>query len=259
MSVYGEGTYRAADGRLITRARRLPQRLRNGTWDIYEEFAQEPLRPVATPESKPLDPLSIYGLSKCDQERMCLMLGKAYGIPTTALRLFNVFGYRQTLSNPYSGILAVCASRFLDDKAPLLFEDGQQIRDFVHVRDVARSFRLALENPLAADRSFNIASGTGRTIQSVARMMSGLVNRGYLEPIISNRYRSGDIRHCFADMTAARTLLGFESRVPLEEGLEEVVEWVERTTNKSPVWVVAGETAAGRQQYSGERLRHWSW
>lgn len=158
---------------------------------------------------------------------MCLILGRAYDIPTVALRLFNVFGTRQALSNPYTGVLAIFASRFLNGKPPLINEDGNQRRDFVSVRDVAQACRLALAVPAAARHVFNVSSGRSYSINEVACLMAKVLGLEGLEPEITGKYRAGDIRHCFADITLARTLLGYEPRITLEDGLVELAEWLE--------------------------------
>jgi dTDP-L-rhamnose 4-epimerase len=168
----------------------------------------------------------VYALSKYDQERMCLMVGRAYDIPTVALRFFNVYGPRQALSNPYTGVLAIFASRLLNGNAPMIFEDGRQQRDFVSVHDVAEASRLALEVPEAAGCAFNIASGRRCTIRQVAERLAAVLGREYVIPEITGKYRVGDIRHCVADITLARGLLGFVPRVGFDEGLTELAGWL---------------------------------
>src|SRR5690606_37240685 len=201
-------------------------RLKAKDWEVRNE-REEILYPIATPETKRPSLASIYALSKYDQERMCLMTGRAYGIPTAALRFFNVFGTRQALSNPYTGVLAIFASRLLNDHAPLIYEDGRQQRDFIHVSDVAQACRLALEKPQAADRVFNVGSGNAYTILEIAERMAAAMDKSHLTPEITEKYRVGDIRHCFADIMLARQLLGFEPRVRFEDGLIELVRWLE--------------------------------
>lgn len=224
MSLYGEGLYRDADGTIRPGQRRSRAQLLEGKWELHDA-AGRPLVPVPTPETKAPDLSSIYALSKFDQERMCLMIGEAYGMETSALRFFNVHGPRQALSNPYTGVLAIFAARFLNGNPPLVFEDGLQQRDFVSVHDVARACRLAFETPAAAGQVFNIGSGRAWTIEAIAREMAQVMNLD-LEPEITGRYRVGDIRHCFADISLAREVLGYEPQVTLEEGLEELVEWL---------------------------------
>jgi len=225
MSIYGEGLYRAADGSLHSHAERSLTQLQAGTWDLYDGQGNA-LEPLPTPESKPPALASIYALSKYNQERMCLMIGRAYNIPTVALRFFNIFGPRQALSNPYTGVLAIFASRYLNAQRPMIFEDGLQQRDFVSVYDVVQACRLALDVPQAAGQVLNIGSGCASTIYEVAALMAHVLGKTHLEPCITNTYRMGDIRHCFADITRAQTVLGYTPRVTLAEGLEEMVDWL---------------------------------
>lgn len=225
MSVYGEGAYRTRDGVPVNGARRTREAIEAGEWEPRGPDGR-PLMPVPTPESKSPDLASVYALSKFDQERLCLLIGGAYGISTVALRLFNVFGPHQALSNPYTGVLAIFAARLLNGEAPLVYEDGRQQRDFVHVQDVARAFRLALEAPDVAGRVINIGSGQPRSVLEVAERLADLLG-GRRRPQVTGRYRVGDVRHCFGDITRARRLLGFEPRVRFEEGAEELVAWLE--------------------------------
>jgi dTDP-L-rhamnose 4-epimerase len=228
MSLYGEGRYQRADGTIADHVERSLAQLRLGEWEPRDETGQ-PLRPVPTPECKPPSLSSVYALSKFDQERLCLMVGRAYDIPTVALRFFNVFGTRQALSNPYTGVLAIFASRLLNDRAPLIFEDGLQRRDFVSVEDVVQACRLALEVPAAAGRAFNVGSGRSYTVCDVAELIQERLGRR-IQCEISGKYRVGDIRHCFADITLARNLLGYEPVVHLEDGLDALAEWLRDQT-----------------------------
>lgn len=225
MSIYGEGLYRDSNGALVPGPIRSIDQLKARDWEPRDS-AGHPLTPVATPETKEPNLASVYALSKFDQERMCLLVGRAYGIPTVALRFFNVYGPRQSLSNPYTGVLAIFASQLLNDNAPVVFEDGHQRRDFVNVRDIARACRLALEAPKAADQVFNIGSGRNFTILEIAERLSRILNKD-IPPEIAQRYRVGDIRHCFADITRAREVLGYQPQVTFEDGLSELAEWLE--------------------------------
>jgi dTDP-L-rhamnose 4-epimerase len=204
----------------------------------------EILTPVPTPESKLPSLASIYALSKFDQERMCLLIGRAYGVPTTALRFFNVFGTRQALSNPYTGVLAIFASRLLNEKAPAVFEDGLQRRDFVSVYDVAQACCLVLESPESAGEIFNVGSGHSYTIREVGERIARVLGKEYLIPEITGKYRVGDIRHCFADIGRARRVLGYEPRVLLEDGLEELASWLEGQVATDRVEQASAELAA---------------
>lgn len=225
MSIYGEGLYRTADGRVVPGRERSRKQLVAHDWELCDDDG-EALTPVPTDEGKPPALSSVYALSKYDQERLCLMVGRAYGIPTVALRFFNVYGTRQALSNPYTGVLAIFASRFLNGKPPLIFEDGRQQRDFVHVKDVARACRLALEAPGAEGGVFNVGSGRAYTVRGIASSMASVLGCEEIEPEITGNYRVGDIRHCFADISLARRELGYEPRVGLEQGLEELAGWL---------------------------------
>ncbi len=225
MSIYGEGLYRAPDGTLTEGVGRTVEQLRRKRWEVCSAQG-EPLAPLPTPETKSPSFASVYALSKYDQERMCLVVGRAYNIPVVALRFFNIYGARQALSNPYTGVLAIFSSRLLNDKPPLVFEDGGQQRDFVNVRDVVQGCLLALTEPQAAGRVLNIGSGTRHTILEIAQRMAHVLGKGDIAPEVVERYRVGDIRHCFADITQAKQVLGYAPVVTLEEGLRELAEWV---------------------------------
>jgi dTDP-L-rhamnose 4-epimerase len=243
MSLYGEGLYRSPDGSTVPGEERDLSQLRSGEWEVRNARGQV-LTPVPTPETKLPALASVYALSKFDQERMCLLIGRAYGIPTTALRFFNVFGTRQALSNPYTGVLAIFASRLLNNKRPAVFEDGLQRRDFVSVYDVAQACCLVLDRSSADGGVFNVGSGKSYTIREIAQRIAQVVGKEYLEPEITGKYRVGDIRHCFADITRARTLLGYEPKVDLEDGLEELAGWLEGQVATDRVEQASAELAA---------------
>jgi dTDP-L-rhamnose 4-epimerase len=229
MSIYGEGLYTDGRGRRVAGVTRGLEQLREGQWELRDAEGAR-LTPVATPEDKAPSLESIYALTKYDQERMCLLVGRAYGIEAVALRLFNTYGPRQALSNPYTGVLAIFASRLLNDARPLVFEDGEQRRDFVSVHDVARAFVLALEAEGAVGHALNVASGASRTIREVAEHVAVAVGRPSLVPELTGTHRVGDVRHCFADITAARDLLGYRPEVGFDEGLRELAEWLRGQT-----------------------------
>src|SRR3954468_1808329 len=227
MSIYGEGLYRRADGATCEGEERSLEQLKSGDWELADEIGQ-PLVPIPTIETKTPSLASVYALSKFDQERMCLVVGRAYGIPAVALRFFNVYGPRQALSNPYTGVLAIFASRYLNGNPPAIFEDGLQRRDFVSVHDVARACRLALETTEAAGEVFNVGSGQPQTVREIAARLARVMGKQDIEPEILGKYRVGDIRHCFADITKAREVLGYEPQVTLDKGLTELASWLER-------------------------------
>lgn len=225
MSVYGEGLYLNKHGSVGVPKERTIEQLKLADWEVHDENG-DPLKPAPTPESKPPSLASVYALSKFDQERMCLMVGRAYGIPAVALRFFNTYGPFQALSNPYTGVLSNFAARVLNGKSPLIFEDGLQKRDFVSVYDVACACRLALEKPEAAGHALNISSGIPMTVAEVACRTIRAIGRAGIEPDITGKYRMGDIRHCFADISLARKVLGWEPRVTLEQGLDDLADWL---------------------------------
>ena len=225
MSIYGEGLYRNPRGELVAGGERTLAQLQNRDWELFDAQG-EVLTPVATPETKAPALASVYALSKFDQERLCLMSGRAYGMDATALRFFNIYGPRQALSNPYTGVLAIFAARLLNGRAPLVNEDGHQKRDFVHVTDVARACRLALDAAGAAGEVFNIGSGVARSVLEVARELARALGQSDIEPEVVGKYRVGDIRHCFADISRARAKLGYAPQVEFEDGVRELAQWL---------------------------------
>ena len=228
MSIYGEGATTPVAAverrREDLEARRFEPRGANG----------EGLRAIPTPETKRPANSSVYALTKYDQERLCLVFGDAYDVPAVALRFFNVYGPRQALSNPYTGVLAIFASRLLNGRPPLVFEDGRQRRDFVNVDDVARAIRLALESEAADGRALNIGSGESVTVTEIAQKLARVLDVE-VEPELTGKFRAGDIRHCFADITLARELLGYEPKVALDDGIAELAEWLETQTAEDRV------------------------
>src|SRR5689334_24633810 len=205
MSIYGEGLYRAPDGSRCTPADRPVEQLKSGRWEIFDSAGQC-LEPIATTEDARPSLTSVYALSKYAQERMCLMVGRAYKIPTVGLRFFNVYGPRQALSNPYTGVLAIFASRLLNDHPPMLYEDGLQRRDFVSVHDVVRACQRALSAEAATGRVVNVGSGRAHTVREIAQRVADVMGKEQLAPEITGKYRVGDIRHCYADITKARSV-----------------------------------------------------
>ncbi len=226
MSIYGEGLYRTPDGSVAAPREHGVQQLNARQWEV-RGAGGEILSPVHTPESKPPAPSSVYAVSKYSQEQMCLAVGRAYRIPTVALRFFNAFGTRQALSNPYTGVLAIVASRLLNDRPPVIYEDGLQKRDFVSVTDIARACRLALDPRAPADEVYNIGSGRPSTISEVVARMAAALGKDHIAPEVTGKYRAGDVRHCFAHIGKARRMLGYEPQVSLEDGMRELACWLE--------------------------------
>ena len=243
MSIYGEGLYRDADGKLIEDAERKGLRDGLSNWEPVDGEGR-PLTPVATPEWKRPALSSIYALNKYVQERTTHIMGAPYGIESVALRLFNVYGPGQALSNPYTGVLAIFASRLLNGQRPMIFEDGEQRRDFVHVTDVARAFADSLFLPEAAGGTFNIGSGTDRSVTEVATSLARAMGKNDIAPQIVGKARIGDIRHCFCDTSMAAQAIGFRARQDFEQGLSELAEWVAEQTAEDGVETMRAELEA---------------
>lgn len=227
MSIYGEGAYVAPGGQLQDRVReRTMEQLKSRQWEVTDN-AGNPYSPVPTTENKVLEPASIYALGKYVHERMFLVHGKARGIPTVALRLFNAYGSRQALSNPYTGVCAIFIGRLLNDQAPMVNEDGEQKRDFVHVKDVTDAFMHAITSDFDIWDAFNVGSGEAITVNRVARVLAEKLHKN-IAPEITNKYRIGDIRHCFASVDKMRRVFGWSPKRCFEDGMPELIDWVRK-------------------------------
>jgi len=228
MSVYGEGAYSCgACGAVYPRLRSEAQ-LKARDWEMRCPACGQAVRSVPTGEEKPLFPTSIYAVTKRDHEEMFLSTGLAYGLPAVALRFFNAYGPRQALSNPYTGVMAIFSGRLLNRQPPVVYEDGRQSRDFVHVSDIVQGLLLAIERVEADYQVFNLGTGVPTSVARVAELLSQRLTGGEVKPEVRHQYRSGDIRHCYADIAKARRLLGFEPRVSLQDGLVDLLSWVEQ-------------------------------
>lgn len=224
MSAYGEGAHAGGGGRPRPGIRRAAS-LAAGDWAVYDAETGEPLEAVATPETKPLEPSSVYAVTKRDQEELFLTVGRSYGVPTVALRYFNAYGSRQALSNPYTGVAAIFACRLLAGRPPIVYEDGRQRRDFVHVSDLVAANLAALASSDADYQAVNVGSGQPVTVLEVAQGVASHLHRDELAPEVTSTFRTGDIRHCWADISRARRLLGYQPKVAFGQGLAELVEW----------------------------------
>jgi dTDP-L-rhamnose 4-epimerase len=229
MSIYGEGAYQCPSCGPVAPRLRSEEQLERRQWEVLCSRCGAQLRPIPTDEDKPLQPTSVYAISKRDQEELSLSIGRAYNIPTVALRFFNAYGPGQSLSNPYTGAAAIFCSRLLNQKQPLIFEDGCQSRDFIHVSDIVQGLLLALERDEANYQAFNLGTGIQHTILDIAMMLAKGLNLD-IQPDIVNKYRAGDIRHCYADIAKARRLLGFEPQVSFDDGVPDLAQWVRSQT-----------------------------
>jgi len=243
MSIYGEGLYRDADGAFVQDAERHSLRDGQANWEPLDSKGR-PLTAVPTPEWKQPALTSIYALNKYVQERITHIMGAPYGIESVCLRLFNVYGPGQALSNPYTGVLAIFASRLLNGQPPMIFEDGEQRRDFVHVKDVARAFADALILPQAAGGTFNVGSGQDRSVRQVAEELARAMGKNNIEAEIVGKARTGDIRHCFCDTSHTRDALGFTAQEDFAERIADLAEWVAGQTATDRVSTARGELDA---------------
>jgi len=241
MSLYGEGAYRAPDGRTLSPPLRSEADLAARRFELRAADGAA-LVPVGTPEEKPLQPTSIYAITKRDHEEMFLAVGQAYGIPVVALRYFNVYGPRQALSNPYTGVVAIFSSRLLNRKRPPLYEDGRQTRDFVHVSDVVQANLLALGCDAADGRVYNVGTGRATSVLEVAETLGELLD--FAEPPeVTDQYRAGDIRHCVADISRIQRELGYRPQVAFADGVRELLGWLRAQTAEDAVDTAARELA----------------
>ena len=225
MSIYGEGAYTCEGCGTVYPQLRPTSQLRDRRWEVECPKCGKELAAAPTTEEKPLFPTSVYAVTKQDQEQFCIAVGRSYGIPTVALRYFNVYGTRQALSNPYTGVCAIFSARLLNGNRPLIFEDGEQTRDFVHVSDIVQANLRALETDRADYEAVNVGTGRPTSVRTVCDLLAKGLGLD-LEPEIVAKYREGDIRHCVADISKAKALLGYAPRVSLEQGIPELLSWV---------------------------------
>ena len=224
MSIYGEGAYDCKNCGEVYPILRSSAQLEASEWEMNCPKCGVTVAPKPTPESKPLLPTSIYAITKRDQEEMCLTVGRAYGIPTAALRFFNIYGPRQSLNNPYTGVAAIFSSRLLNGRSPVVFEDGNQSRDFVHVTDIVQAIVLALTKPEADFETFNVGTGRSTSIRRVAELLAEKLGVD-IAPQIENKFREGDIRHCYADTRKISQKLGYAPQVDFEKGISDLIDW----------------------------------
>jgi len=227
MSNYGEGAYECPSCGVIYPEGRPVEQLQRREWEMRCHQCGEPARPIPTPESKPLNPTSVYAQTKRDQEEVSLLIGRTYGIPTVALRYFNVYGPRQSLNNPYTGVAAIFSSNIKCDNPPNIFEDGEQSRDFVSVHDIVQANIIVMESSNADYNVLNVGTGRATSILEISRLLQKLYHKEALEPVIIGKFRAGDIRDCYADISKIKGL-GYEPKVDLEAGFKELVEWGEK-------------------------------
>ena len=226
MSSYGEGNYNCKKCGTVNPPLRTEEQVSSGQWELFCQKCSGLLKPIPTDEGKFQQCNSIYALTKKMQEDMVLNIGKTYNIPCVALRYFNVYGPRQSLSNPYTGVTAIFMSRLKNDQQPVVYGDGLQTRDFISVYDIARANIMAIEKDDANYKSFNIGTGKPMTIKGVAEELAKYYGKD-IKPNIANKFRKGDVRHCYSDCTFAEKTLGFKPKVSFEKGMKELMVWAE--------------------------------
>jgi dTDP-L-rhamnose 4-epimerase len=226
MSIYGEGAYRCKTCGIVSPYLRSAAQLKKRDWEMRCPKCKGKARDIPTPEDKPLYPSSVYATTKRSQEEMCLQVGMAYKIPTVALRYFNVYGPRQSLSNPYTGVAAIFLSRVKNNQPPLVFEDGKQSRDFIYVSDLVDANVRAMKNKEADYGFFNLGTGNPHSILEIADTIIFLCHKN-LKPVILNKFRAGDIRHCYANTEKMESMLEFRPKITFQEGMKKLILWSE--------------------------------
>lgn len=219
MVVYGEGRYACAEHGIVRPGPRSTTDLDRGRFEPPCPVCAKPLTPAAITEDAPVDPRNVYAATKLQQEHLAFSFSRETGVPVTALRYHNVYGPRMPRDTPYAGVASIFASSLAGGKAPQVYEDGGQTRDFVHVRDVARANVRALTTD--APGAFNVCSGEPRTVGEMARALQAAYPEGTPAPVVTGQYRLGDVRHVFASAEKARTVLGFTAQEPFAEGMAE--------------------------------------
>ncbi|MDI6806910.1 MAG: SDR family NAD(P)-dependent oxidoreductase [Candidatus Aenigmarchaeota archaeon] len=248
-SIYGEGTYKCKTHGTIYPGLRPIEQLKRKDWEVHCPICNEYVKPIETTEEKPAQNLSVYALSKFDTERLALMYGNAFQIPTIVFRYFNVYGPRQSLSNPYTGVCAIFMSRIKNNNQPIIYEDGNQVRDFIYVEDVARANLVALESNKFIFDVFNVATGKPTSILEIARTLTEIYD-SKVQPKVTEEFRVGDNRHDFADISKIKKVFGWEPKVKLKEGLEGLVKWSEEQEAMDKFM----EAEAERRKYLGGEL-----
>jgi dTDP-L-rhamnose 4-epimerase len=227
-TTYGEGKYECQQCGIIYPSLRPESQLIQKDWEVKCPNCGQNIKPLPTDESTPSNSSSIYAFSKQNQEQLSLLIGDTYDINTTVLRFFLVYGTRQSLSNPYTGVCAIFSSRLLNNQPPIVFEDGLQTRDFVNVKDVCQALKLAMEKEEAKGEVFNVGTGNSISIKEVAEIIAEKINPS-LEPIYNLEYRVGDIRHCVADISKIQQKLGYKPTITFREGIDDLINWIKKT------------------------------
>jgi dTDP-L-rhamnose 4-epimerase len=223
-AVYSEGAGDCPNHGLVFPGVRPIEQLRKGDWQVHCPVCGAITKSAPTPEEAPAVGETVYGLTKVDQERLVLLWGKQVGIPTVALRYSCTYGPRQSIFNPYTGVIAIFCTRLLNNLPPVLYEDGEQTRDFSFVEDIARANLLAAESDKLDGSAVNIGSGRGIPIREIAEQLSDVLKIN-IAPEINGEFRPGEMRHLTSDTTIARSA-GYRPNVDLNEGIERYIDWI---------------------------------
>jgi dTDP-L-rhamnose 4-epimerase len=223
-AVYSEGAGACEEHGTVFPSVRPVEQLRAGDFSVHCPACDRPTRSVPTPERAPVGGETVYALSKVDQERLVLMWGRQTGVPVVALRYSCTYGPRQSIFNPYTGVIAIFCTRLLNDQPPVLYEDGEQTRDFSFVEDIARANLLAATTDKLDGLPVNVGSGEATTIRRVAELVSGALNVK-LDAVARGEFRPGEMRHLTSDTTLARSA-GYEPQVSLADGIARYIEWI---------------------------------
>lgn len=241
MSSYGEGNYRCDKCGIVRPGLRPESQMEQGDWNNYCPYCEAALTAVPTTEDAQQNCNSIYAITKMNQEQMVLNIGITYRIPSVALRYFNVYGPRQSLSNPYTGVAAIFMSRIKNGNRPVVYEDGEQTRDFISVKEIVRANICAMENSKADYNAFNIGTCEPISIKSIAQTLARLYEKEDIEPEVLNKFRKGDVRHCYADTSKAEELLGFKAETAFADGMKELISWAKDAEADDRFESAAGE------------------
>ena len=224
-AIYGEGKYFCREHDFIYPPARLVSNMENGDFDVHCPVCNEVVDLVPSDETTPVSPSSVYGVTKLTQEQMGLIVGKAIGMSVIALRFQNVYGPGQSLSNPYTGILSIFATRICNGNSINIFEDGKESRDFLFIDDAIRATVGAIDFSPPIFESLNVGSGQPTDIATIARIMQSSFST-FVPTQITGQFRIGDIRHNVADLSKIQSILGFKPEITIEEGIQKFTEWV---------------------------------
>ena len=228
-AVYSEGAGKCPNHGVVFPNVRPVEQLRRGDWQVHCPLCDAITTSVPTPENAPVGGETVYGLTKVDQEKLVLLWGKQVGIPTVALRYSCTYGPRQSIFNPYTGVIAIFCTRLLNNLPPVLYEDGEQTRDFSFVEDIARANLLAAQTDKLDGLPVNIGSACGTPIREIAEQLADILKID-IAPEINGEFRPGEMRHLTSDTTLARSA-GYKATVDLSEGISRYIDWIRKQSD----------------------------